>query len=298
MDYLTYLLFRFIVAVVGLLPFKVLYFLSDGLTVLLHDGLKYRKNIIQKNLTQAFPAKTTAEIKIITKASYQNFSDIVLEALKGFSLSETNLKKRYRLLNPETTNAYFDKGQSLMVLGSHFANWEWGVTCVNLYVKHPLVGIYKPLQNQYIEAYLNKKRSRFGMGLAAMRQTAATFEQLKEKCGAVIMMADQSPSSAERAVWIDFLHQDTACIHGPEKYGYLYDFPVFYFNVQRLKRGYYTVEMLPLIVYPAQAEKGQVVKVYMQKLEEIIKKNPANWLWTHRRWKKQRVGNTFVLQDV
>jgi len=65
----------------------------------------------------------------------------------------------------------------------------------------------------------------------------------------------------------------------------LYNLPVFYIDIQRVKRGFYEVKLSLLSDEPRELSEGEITRKYAQKLEEIIIKKPQDWLWSHRRWK-------------
>jgi KDO2-lipid IV(A) lauroyltransferase len=101
------------------------------------------------------------------------------------------------------------------------------------------------------------------------------------------MAADQSPGRKyiDKAYWINFLGRDTAFLHGPEKHAVTNNYVVMYIDVQRKKRGYYTIELSVLTDKPSQLSDGEITSRFAKKLESIIYKDPTNWLWSHRRWK-------------
>ena len=126
MQWIGYLTLRLVVLIFWFIPFPVLHFISDGFAFLLHKVIKYRKKVINENLKRCFPNKTKEEIEALTFKFYQNLSDIILETIKSFTMSVAQLQKRFTILNPETLNDWTDKGQSVLICGSHFNNWEWG----------------------------------------------------------------------------------------------------------------------------------------------------------------------------
>lgn len=290
MHLLTYLCFRVVVASITYLPFPIIYKIADGLSWLLYRVIGYRKKVVLQNLHRSFPSKTKTEIAVIAQGFYQNFADILLESFKAFSLSGDELVRRYKVMNPEVVDEHFNNSQNILVLGSHYCNWEWGVMCVPLQCKHQQIGLYKPIANPYINNYVARSRSQFGMQLASIKQTNSTFEAQKKlaSTAAIIMIADQSPSNSRAAYWLNFLNQDTACLHGPEKYARQTDWPVFYFETQRVARGVYQMYLRPLITKASNVSDGTVTQTYMQYLEKCIQQKPQNWLWSHRRWKKKR----------
>jgi len=170
------------------------------------------------------------------------------------------------------------------VLG-HFNNWEWGSLAAAKQLKHKIVALYKPLSNKRIDRYAIKIRARYGTELASIFKTSLTFEENVNKSTLFLLVADQSPSNARRAYWVDFMGRDTSFLHGPETHAKKNNLPVFFIDIQRVKRGYYEVEAVLLADDPNALEDGEITHRYAKVLELQILKNPENWLWTHRRWK-------------
>ena len=288
MQFLTYIIFRLALGLFKIMPFRLLYALSDVLSWLFYHLIQYRKKVILTNLKRAFPGKKDQEIRLIARKTYTNLTDILLESLKGFSVREEKLIKRYKILNPEFLDRYFEKNQSIIGVTGHYANWEWGALAGSAQMKHKPIAFYKPLSNSYIDQYIKSSRAESGTLLYSIRQTSETFSKHKHENCIFLMVADQSPSDSKKAYWIDFLNQDTACLHGPEKHARINNYPVIYLDIQRIKRGYYTVQFSQLIENPAEETDGLITEKYMRQLEQIIREKPENWMWSHKRWKKKR----------
>lgn len=287
--YPGYLFYRFAIFVFRWLPFTFIYKLSDALSAIIYYLLPYRKKMVIQNLSQCFPKKSPADIRQLTREFYRHFTDILLESFKGASLSNAEMVKRYTITNPEVTNAYYRQGKSVIVVGGHYANWEWGI-CVGLQVEHLPLIIYRPIRNTLINQHFQRSRGSKGLKLVPIRQTAAAFEQYKNERVGYIMMADQSPTGAmmPQAFWVHFLNRETPCVYGPEKYAKRTKYPVLYFDVQRVKRGYYTLTFVPMFDDPSKTEATEITRKYMEMLETIIQKKPQDWLWSHNRWKRGR----------
>ena len=286
MKQITYIFFRFLIFIFWLTPFFVLYIHSEVIFFLLFHVFGYRKKVVVKNLKKSFPEKPDAEIKKITKKFYKNLSDIIVEGIKGLSMSKKMLLKRYKVLNPEVADKYFEQNRSVIGIGSHYCNWEWGALSFSLQFKHKSVGLYKPMSNKLIDNYMRRSRAAWGMNLVSIYETSKYFEKNISEPSLYFMISDQSPSNTDKSFWIDFLNQDTACLHGPENYSIKYDMPVIYGHVNRTKRGYYTVTLSEINVNTNSA--GDITKAFMKKLEDDIINTPENWLWSHKRWKKSR----------
>ena len=180
MQQIIYYIFKGTTALFSLIPFPVLYVISDGLYYLFFYVVRYRKKVIEKNLRNSFPEKSEKEIEQITKGFYRNFCDIFLEGLKGLSMSKEELVKRYRLQNTEILTHYFNANQSVITVGSHYTNWEWGVLASSLQVKHKTLGFYKPLSNKPIDEDFKKSRAAWGMYLVSIFETAKAFAENRD----------------------------------------------------------------------------------------------------------------------
>ena len=288
---IVYLLFRLAVFTIGLLPFTLIYLCSDGLAFVLYRLIAYRKSEILTNLRNAFPEKTEQELQSILKKTYKNLSDITLEGIKGMSCSLEEMIKKYHFLNPEIAQDIFKSGGSAIGLVAHYNNWEWGAFATAAQIKGQVVGVSKSIHNLYIDRYFKNNRARFGSQIIHMNETARALIENRGTPTLYVLIADQSPSNAKNAHWIKFLNQDTACLTGPDKIARRTNYPVIYFDVQRIKRGYYEITATLLHPNPSALSAGQITDLYMKKLEQVVIEKPENWLWSHRRWKKRKIRN-------
>lgn len=288
MHHIVYVGFRAAVFMVSLMPFRLLYLLSDLTFHILYTVLGYRKSVVLTNLKNSFPEKTETEIVEIARKFYRYLTDLFFESLKGMSLSQTELEKRHKYINPEIVNAYLGDNKSILGVTAHYGNWEWGAFSGATRFNGKMVAFYKPIANKIIDRYMVKHRARFNCHLASIGETYYTFRHYRNSGVTYFMVADQSPSNLRRSYWFNFLNQDTAFIHGPEDYSRLYDLPVFFIEIQRIKRGYYEIFFTLLTDAPATLPPGEVTRLYARKLEAVIKEEPAYWLWSHRRWKRKR----------
>lgn len=283
-SYIAYFLFRFFTWLIGILPFGLLYKLSDGVSWLLYRVVGYRRAVLEGNLMRSFPEKTPAEIKALEREVYRNLCDLMVESFKFSSLSADELIRRFRLTNPEFGDGFYHEGKSVILAGSHSANWEWGVSSSNQ-VEIPLIGLYTPITNPHINAYMEYTRGKHNTTMVRTSDTAVSFEKRVGKPSCHIFLGDQTPANAERAYWLYFFNQPTACLWGLEKYAKQYNYPVLYFETVRRARGFYEITMQLLVADPVSLPEGEITALYMRKVEQTIRKYPSAWLWTHRRWK-------------
>ncbi len=287
-----FLAFIFIIFVLllGLFPFFLIYQLSNLLYLFIYLIFGYRKEVIIQNLEKCFPEKSDTEIKKLLSAIYKNLTDNIVEGIKAFTMTRKQIVKRHKILNPELLNDYYESGQSIIAVTGHYCNWEWGSLSASLQTDYNVVGLYKPLSNKWIDSFMRWSRTRCGTTMASINETTSTFKKLKNTPTVFLMAADQSPGNKykDKAYWINFLGRDTAFLHGPEKHAKTNDYIVVYIDVQRKKRGYYTIELSVLADNPTTLKNGEITNRFAKKLESVIYKEPANWLWSHRRWKLSR----------
>jgi Kdo2-lipid IVA lauroyltransferase/acyltransferase len=284
MKFIGYIFFRLVTFLFALMPFRVMYILSDFTAFMLSKVFKYRRKIIYDNLRNSFPEKSPNEIDAIAKGAYRNLADITLEGIKCFSMSEKTISKRYVFTNPEMLNDSNRAGGNSIVMAAHFGNWEWGTVGFPLFVKKCVVGFYKPLSNSYIDAYGRKSRGHTGLELVSIGDTAWAFEEYKNIPSTYVLISDQNPANSN-AHWVKFLNQDTACLYGGDKYARLYNYPVYYIEIKRIKRGFYHVTLEEMVMNPMDTAPEDITKIFMQRLEKQILLNPNDWLWSHKRWK-------------
>jgi len=272
----------------GLMPFWLIHLFSNVLAFLFYSVIPYRKKVIWQNIERSFPDLTDRERNVIIKGFYHNFCDILLEGMKGFTISKKELMKRYVFVNPEVMNDLYEEGVEIISVGAHYANWEWGIMAAPLHLKHKLNVLYTPMSNKPIDKYMRMNRKKWGSDLVAVQKVKSVFDAEKENPESYFFAADQSPHGPKGSHWMKFLNQDTACLKGPEFFARRYKMPVVYFDVQRIKKGYYTVTLKVIENNPIGTGSGEITEKFMHALEKIIVKKPEDYLWSHRRWKHKR----------
>jgi KDO2-lipid IV(A) lauroyltransferase len=213
---------------------------------------------------------------------------MLVESMKAFSMTEDEVIKRFEYENTGFLDDLYREGKSVICVGGHYNNWEWTGIASGKQLTHKPVGFYKPLSNKKVDDFVKRTRVRGRSLLASITETAAVFTRDYGEPVIFYMVADQSPSSVRLAYWMQFLNQETAVLHGPEKYARLHNLPVVFAFPTKIKRGYYKVKFFMLVEDPSKAAPGEITRIYMNTLEKIIKENPEFYLWSHRRWKLKR----------
>lgn len=284
---ITKIFYYILILPLSLLPYPLLYLLSDIIFLIMYRVIGYRKEVVFTNLKNSFPNKSKQELKKIMSDFYRHLCDIIMESVKGFTISEKQLRKRLIIKNPEFSNYFADKGQSIIFVGGHYNNWEICAQAFAMYSNHKCIGIYKPLSNAFINDKIYTSRSKYGMHLISMKQTKKSFEDGDEP-KAIVFGSDQNPANPKRAHWVQFLNQDTGVLFGVERYAKEYDWPVVFVSIRKAKRGYYEVEYSLVTDNPNEEPHGKITEDFTKRLEQDIINQPQYWLWSHKRWKHKR----------
>jgi Kdo2-lipid IVA lauroyltransferase/acyltransferase len=275
---------------VSVLPFRVLYLISDGLYLLLYYVIGYRKKVVHDNLTNSFPEKTADEIIALEKKFFRYFCDLLLETFKTLSISPGKMLQRCSMDDgaAKLFNQLAAENKSIIIVMGHNGNWEWAGNTFSLCCKHQLYVIYHPLTNKYFNGLICRMRERFGTRLIPMKETFRDIVKNRSQLTATAFIADQSPNP-NNAHWMNFLHQDTAVFMGTERIAQKIKYPIVFVSVKRLTRGYYTLKAELLQSPPYADIEGSITEMHTKKLEAEILAQPETWLWAHKRWKHKRI---------
>ena len=172
MNFLTYIIFRCFVFLFRVVPFRLLFIFSDLLFYFVYYVTGYRKKVVFTNLRNSFPEFSEEQIRAIGVSFYRHLTDMIIESLKAFSLSEDDVIRRYRFLNPEVVNEFYRSGRSVICVAGHYGNWEWGGIAAGKQLLHKPVGFYKPLSNQYVDRFVQRARVQGRSVLAPITRTA------------------------------------------------------------------------------------------------------------------------------
>ncbi len=286
MQFLVFILVYPFIWLWSLLPFRILYFISDCFYYLVYYIIGYRKKTVIYNLTLAFPQKSAREIKAIAKKFYHHFTDVFIEMVKSFTISEKTILKRYTFTNIELLQQLEAKHKSIVLIGSHYANWEW-VFCLNLLVNYKGYAVFKKLKNPYFDKKIRETRGRFHTSLIP---TKKIFEVVENNANENTLsmygfLGDQSPKLKKAHHWSTFLGITVPVYTGAEVLAKKHNLAVVSFQTQKIKRGYYQTNFKLLAENPTNFNDYDITDFYLKELEKSIYKAPQYYFWTHKRFK-------------
>ena len=283
---MTLLLSAF-VKLLSRLPLSVLYVASDILAFVAYRLVRYRRNVVASNLARSFPDKPEPKIRQLTRAFYTNLSDVVVETLKAFTITEDELKKRVVFRKLELLEQCYERQQSVILLAAHQGNWEWLLLAGCIQLPFPVDAVYKPLKNPAMDTIMRRMRARFGGQPIAKDQVLREVLRRRDQVRATALVADQTPAMGTARYWTEFLHQNTGFYRAVEQLPKAVNYPVFFVQMKRLRRGYYEATFVPVGSPPYRKEALTILPRYAQEAQRVIEEQPPNWLWSHQRWKHQ-----------
>jgi len=271
------------------LPFSALYAAAWPAYLLLYYVVGYRKDVVHNNLSRAFPDKSEREITTLGKKFYKQFVQTAFEIVKARRMSKEDFRERVKLVNPELLEAYSNGYQdSVIITTIHQGNWEWmlhgAVSTLNI----PMDPVYKPLHDKVTDKLIFDIRSQFGSRPLTMAESGKDILRRRKEFRLFVMVADQSPTRSERGYWTTFMNGEAAFYLGTETIAKMTRFPVLFAQCRRLKRGYYEIEFHEIAKPPYEKASHEITDRFVSLAEMAIRSEPESWLWTNRRWKRDR----------
>lgn len=268
----------------SLFPLRILYLFSDAFYFIIYYVAGYRKQVVMQNLAIAFPHKTETERKTIARKFYRNLTDFFAETVKLFSAGDRFLNKRF-VADYSAFDTIKKQGEKCQVHLGHNFNWELGYLAAVPNIPFKSLGVYMPLSNKTFERIFIKLRNRSGGYLLPATDMRKALLPFRHESYALLLVADQSPPFPQNGIWVNFFGRPTPFVRGPENGARGGNLPVIFCHITKLKRGYYKGCFELAEENPAALAKGELTKRYARFLEEKMKEQPENWLWSHKRWK-------------
>lgn len=290
-----YKIFHGILCLISRLPMRVHYVFSDLLYPLVYYVVRYRRKVVRKNLTLSFPEKSMAEIMRIEHTFYRFFCDYIVENIKSLTMSKEEMMRRIVFEGIDDIAPYFESNQLIFLYLAHFCNWEF-IASLNWWLPEgtSTAQLYAKLHNDNMDKLFYDIRGRFGGENINKKQALRRIIAIKKEGKKVVFgfLSDQGPKRENIHLWVDFLHQDTPVFTGTERIAKKVGAAIIYGRMSRVKRGYYRCELIPITNDVNAYDEHELTRQYMKMLEQDIRQDPARWLWSHNRWKRQRNENT------
>jgi KDO2-lipid IV(A) lauroyltransferase len=279
------------------LPLWVLHRCADLVWPILFYLIRYRRKVVDQNLKIAFPNMTGKQRSQLARRFYRGFVDTAFETIKALDMPAAEFTRRVKMINGHIlTKAMQSRTQPVIVTTLHMGNWEWMLHAVALHFNTIIDPVYKPLHSEKSERFIQALRDRFGGKSLKMGDTARNVMRHRKRFRLISMVADQAPSGAERAHWIPLFGQVTGFYTGAETLARATNIPLVFAYCRRVKRGYYEVTFKELAPQPIErkADGNPITELYRDLVEDAVRAQPEDWLWSNRRFKRQPPSDAVV----
>ncbi len=285
MQLLAFILVYPFLWLISILPHPLFYGFSDVVFFFVYRVFGYRKRVVRENLELVFPNKSKKEINRIEKDFFKHMCDMFLETIKTMALTKEQVRRKYKILNIEVLQE-LEKERSILILCSHYANWEWNVS-INNYVNSKGYAVYQKITNKYFDAFIRKVRARWNTTLITQQETVKTVVRNKRDgiIGFFGMVSDQSPQRHRAQYWSNFMNVKVPVFNGAETMARKLDLAVVFLKVSKVKRGYYQAEFIPITAQGKRTKENEITETFLRLTEQQIRERPEHYFWTHKRWK-------------
>ncbi|WP_282135801.1 lysophospholipid acyltransferase family protein [Seonamhaeicola maritimus] len=286
MQFLSYIIVYPFLWIISILPFRLLYAVSDGIYLLVYYFVGYRKNVVLENLKLVFPQKTEAEILSIRKKFYHHLCDMIVESIKSITISEAEMQKRYVFTNVEKIHELEKKNKSIVLFMGHYASWEW-IFILQTQINHKGYAVYKQLSNKYFDRLVKRIRAKYNSHLITTKETFPTLIKAKQKNELTFngFVFDQSPVLHKANYWQEFMGVRVPVHVGAEVLAKRLDMATLFLKVNKIKRGYYQATFSTIALNSKDLKDFAITDIALKRVEEQLYEAPEFYLWTHKRWK-------------
>ena len=290
---LEYLLALFCLQIVKLTPFFVVNYLSIVLGNCIYYFSKKRRTIAIDNISKAYGDKITEnQVKDMAKKSCHSLIRTFLEGIKYDELLknpkailEIAEKNKEILTLFQKAKVLHDNFGGCIFVTPHLGNWEF-LPHVSSAVNIPLTVVARPLDNPYVERLLYSSRVSSGQILIPKRNALFKLQQTLSKKRSIGLLPDQSTM---KGINVNFFGRTATATPIPAMLAVNYKKPLIVVACCRDSNGFTGFVSEPIMAKDNKNEKDEVLRLTQEmtdKMEEIIKKFPHQYLWIHNRWKK------------
>ncbi len=264
------------------------YYVLQEFLFLIFRLIRYRRRVILENLENSFPEKSPRELRRILRRYYQTLAEVVVGTI---SVAGVTPKRAKRWVEWPTAEEHIRQlnGRDWIAMASHFGCWEFFLLWCFVDPDQRMMGVYHHLHNPVFAYFYRRLRALSPLiDQVDMHDTARFY--LRQQRGprakiAMGLIADQNPPRLPGAYWFYFLNQPTLFFEGAEKLAVRFHIPAYFCHIERIHRGRYRIWFEEIYDGTSPVEEHEVTRRYAHCLEQMIRRTPELWTWSHRRWK-------------
>ena len=289
LEFLIYALLK----TLNMLPRSVQFSLGNFLGHIFFETLEERREISRWNLKKCFPEKKDEEIDIILKKSFLLLGKSLFDFLNAFWASDKKLKEL--LINFEEVKEVVDlknPSRGKLLLFMHTPNLDLVVRMASLFM--PVSGMARPQSNKIVDNLFKASRKKFTERIFKPNEILDLLDFLKK--GKACLYAPDQDYGYKSSIFVEFFGHKALTVKFPYIAAKKADCDVYLFSLEK-RDSKYEVNLDRVILKGHKMEED--LREINLRIEEKIKKNPENYLWSHRRFKNRPEGEkSFYPEDL
>ena len=288
--WLVYLVLRITICVVQSLPIDSCGQLAQFLAWVCYDCLKIRRSTVDENLRHAFPQDSAKIREQIAREMWQHIVLMVCElAHMPRKIHDTNWRDHVSM-SPADIRCFvkylLDERPAVVVSG-HFGNFEVGGIIAGL-LGFPTFTVARPLDNPYLQNFITRFREGTGQFMLDKRGTAIQIDRVLHAGETLVLLGDQA--AGPKGCWVNFFGRPASCHKAVALFSLVNRAPMLLAYSKRNRQPLQFEVGISALFDPLTDEIAgvkQLTQWYSDQLETMIRTDPSQYWWLHRRWKQK-----------
>lgn len=288
LQWVVYVAARVIVGIIRFVPLKITFGIGEILAFFLFYIDFFGRKLMVFNILYTGVAKDKKNARRIARKSYSHMIKFFLEFLKFDQYINKENISEFVTVKASEENLKLMKNSPIILLASHFGNWEMGGIWYSRMI-NPLLSVMKPSPNTLITDYLISKREQFGQKICMRKDSFKFLLEALKHGESVALVVDQD--ARKKGVETLFFGRKTSIHMSPALLHLKTGAPIVVGSMKRLKKPlHYEVSFSDPIIFKKssefEADVKSIVQKYISLIEDGIKEVPEQWVWYNIRWKK------------
>ena len=268
------------------LPWPLQRALGRGLGALLHVAFRSRRRIAERNIALCFPELDATQQAALVRSSFAELGIGLFEFARAWWGSVQPMRHGLRVEGLEHLQAARANDRGVIVISGHFTTLEISARLMCDYA--PLAGMYRPHDQGAMEWAVKRGRLRYAAAMFTREELRPALKHLKQ--GGLLWFAPDQDTRRGESVFVPFFNRPAYSLTSTHQLARLSGASVIAFAHERRADGGYTLRLSPAFEdFPSKDATTDTARV-MAAIETMVRTAPAQYLWIHRRFKRQPDG--------